>query len=67
MEDERPYWTTRKQMIIDNIGIELLDLNDQGEEKSFISITKFDKAKNVVIPLNLAAEVGRKMQEMASE
>lgn len=63
--EEKSVWKVLKQDMLDNVGIELLLVNNNGEEKQFIAISKFEKKKNVIIPLDQAEEIGKKLIEMA--
>lgn len=62
---QKATWKLEKQYIIDNIGIEILNLEE--ENKKFVSLTKFKKDKNLVIPIERAEEIGKKLIQVAKE
>jgi len=61
----KPTWRLVKQAIVDNIGIEILRIDE--EDKTFVSLTKYKRDKNIVIPLESVEQIGKKMIQMAQE
>jgi len=61
----KPIWRLVKQAIVDNIGIEILRIDE--EDKTFVSLTKYRRDKNIIIPLESVEQIGKKMIQMANE
>lgn len=61
-------WNVLKQDFVGNVGIELLELEDDKEgTRRFVSLTKYEKTKNVIIPIENIDEIIDKIKSMVEE
>jgi len=62
---EKNDWKCIDQAFIGNIGIEVLNLGE--ENKKFISLTKFERKKNVIFPIEDAEMIADKIKKFVEE
>ena len=58
-------WKVVKQIMIDNMAVEILELETlKNEIKRFISITKFEKTKSIVVSIDKAERIAKALKDI---
>lgn len=65
---DKAKWKTIDQIMVNNIGVELLELETgDGEIKQFIGVTKYERTKSVVFNPDMAKEIAEAILTMLNE